>query len=734
MPFYLRKAISAGPFRFNLSKSGVGLSVGVRGLRFGIGPRGHYIHGGRGGLYYRASLGRAGQKIRQPPHPQQGGAGPPTSLPPSVSQEPSVEMVEVDSGDVLSMRDARFGELLDEINSKQKQIAYATILAVGVGAVGLAILYAVRSGVLDLGSQIDLGNQVGVVVLLLALPAWAIGRWVDSYKRRSVLFYDLDKDAAKAYEDTTKAFDEMMSCTGKWHIEARGAIDDLTTWKRNAGATGLVRRKSTSLAYATPKVIASNITPPSAQFGRQSIYFFPDAAFVIEGKQVGAISYNNIGIHGEDSAFIEQDTVPGDAKVISHTWKYPNKSGGPDRRFSNNFQIPVCLYELAQFSSGSGLNELLQFSRTGVVTPFANAIKNLALRMGGQTTFEQSQYSATSEQRREPDLQSVQKAHQMFLSMKADFFRRFKQSPNLSDKLVEFRTNAFNNFDNVIMAVLCTIAGADGPINAKEAKVLDLLLGVQKNEIFYNEVLKLDSIKANVAILFEPIIDAAIQLGAIEQGNKYKPKNDPVVKCFQTLGQAILSADGDVSQSELECLSKFTTIAQSKAAEIARRMQSRTDKGTSDAPQSAPVENQKSTTESQPGAFVSGDGGYQFEVVGESHYQTDLERIVGGRTGDNTRYECLAVLTPEPDNPYDPQAVYVSVDGRKVAYLSRNWAAKFNAALAANGYAQAACNALIVGGWDRGGDRGNFGIKLDIALPLDLKKCAMPELNSPSVS
>jgi hypothetical protein len=181
---------------------------------------------------------------------------------------------------------------------------------------------------------------------------------------------------------------------------AQGAVDDLTTWKRNAGATGLVRRKSASLAYATPKVIASNITPPSAQFGRQSIYFFPDAAFVIEGKQVGAISYNNISIHGENSAFIEQDTVPGDAKVISQTWKYPNKSGGPDRRFSNNFQIPVCLYELAQFSSGSGLNELLQFSRTGVMAPFANAIKNLALRMGGQTTLKQSQFSATSEQAR----------------------------------------------------------------------------------------------------------------------------------------------------------------------------------------------------------------------------------------------------------------------------------------------------------------------------------------------
>ena len=187
MPFYLRKAISAGPFRFNLSKSGVGLSVGVKGLRFGIGPRGNYIHAGRGGLYYRTSLGSAGQKVRQPSPSQDGGAGPPSPLPPPAYQE-LVEMVEVDSGDVLAMRDSRFSELLDEINSKQKQIAYATIFGVGVGAVGLGILYAVGSGVLDLGSQVDLGKQVGVAVLLLALPAWAIGRWVDSYKRRSVLF------------------------------------------------------------------------------------------------------------------------------------------------------------------------------------------------------------------------------------------------------------------------------------------------------------------------------------------------------------------------------------------------------------------------------------------------------------------------------------------------------------------------------------------------------------------
>jgi len=57
MPFYIRKSFSAGPIRLNLSKSGVGTSIGVKGARIGIGgPRGKYIHAGRHGLYYRKQL------------------------------------------------------------------------------------------------------------------------------------------------------------------------------------------------------------------------------------------------------------------------------------------------------------------------------------------------------------------------------------------------------------------------------------------------------------------------------------------------------------------------------------------------------------------------------------------------------------------------------------------------------------------------------------------------------
>lgn len=56
MGLYLRKSFRAGPIRFNLSKSGLGLSGGMKGTSIGAGPRGTYVHAGRHGLYYRKQL------------------------------------------------------------------------------------------------------------------------------------------------------------------------------------------------------------------------------------------------------------------------------------------------------------------------------------------------------------------------------------------------------------------------------------------------------------------------------------------------------------------------------------------------------------------------------------------------------------------------------------------------------------------------------------------------------
>lgn len=60
MGWGFRKSFKFGPMRLNLSKSGIGVSAGVRGARISAGPRGTYLNVGRGGLYYRQKIGGTG--------------------------------------------------------------------------------------------------------------------------------------------------------------------------------------------------------------------------------------------------------------------------------------------------------------------------------------------------------------------------------------------------------------------------------------------------------------------------------------------------------------------------------------------------------------------------------------------------------------------------------------------------------------------------------------------------
>ena len=58
MGWFLRKSFRVGPLRLNLSKRGIGASVGVKGARLGVDATGRpYAAGGRYGLYFRERLG-----------------------------------------------------------------------------------------------------------------------------------------------------------------------------------------------------------------------------------------------------------------------------------------------------------------------------------------------------------------------------------------------------------------------------------------------------------------------------------------------------------------------------------------------------------------------------------------------------------------------------------------------------------------------------------------------------
>jgi hypothetical protein len=79
-------------------------------------------------------------------------------------------------------------------------------------------------------------------------------------------------------------------------------------------------------------------------------------------KDFALIDVRELEVKFSQMSFIEEEGVPGDSDVIGETWKKTNKDGSRDRRFTNNYQIPIAKYAEIEFRSASGLYEVYQFS------------------------------------------------------------------------------------------------------------------------------------------------------------------------------------------------------------------------------------------------------------------------------------------------------------------------------------------------------------------------------------
>ncbi|EGC4326429.1 DUF4236 domain-containing protein [Escherichia coli] len=360
MGIYVRKSIRVGPIRFNLSKSGVGASIGIKGLRFGTGPRGNYIHVGAGGVYYRASLSpsmipESGKKVQRVPNES-----------PAKHDKTHAPLEEIESSHISEIVDSSSRELLDELNKKRKKFQiwpFAIFLSIAILLYGFSEAWPEWC--------LAIGFIVGGVVSVFAYM-------YDQLRKTTVLFYDFDDQMMTCYQQLHDSGAKLASCSKVWHVEASGAVYDP---KYHAGAGNLLHRKATSISKAKPPFVKTNIETIAIKVGRQTLHFFPDRVLVFDPDGVGAVGYNQLFVNVADSRFIESEGVPGDAIVVGRTWKYVNKSGGPDRRFKDNSELPICLYENLSFTSHSGLNELLQLSKTGYGESFSHSIETLSKKV-----------------------------------------------------------------------------------------------------------------------------------------------------------------------------------------------------------------------------------------------------------------------------------------------------------------------------------------------------------------
>lgn len=338
MRFSFSRSVKFGPLRVNVSKRGVGLSAGVKGARVSVGPRGTLVTLGRGGFRYQTSFGASPR--------QTSGRVPEAHVPTGVEAAVGEVKGRIATASVDELAEASPQQVMDEINFRTHRFSWTGPFL--VGSVVVAILTSLNP----------------FVLALLLVAGYLVYRW-DEERRTARLVYDLDDEAVVSRWSLCNAAGESLSHTERlWHIYASQSVGDR---KRNAGASALISRTSIRCQTGSLPLIELNVEPWSVKLGPQQLLFLPDRLLVHENKKFAPIPYEDLASHVQRSNFIEEETVPRDSRQVDTTWRYVNKSGGPDRRFNNNVQLPVMEYGRITLSSKSGMTVVLESSNPAAV-------------------------------------------------------------------------------------------------------------------------------------------------------------------------------------------------------------------------------------------------------------------------------------------------------------------------------------------------------------------------------
>lgn len=343
--FYVRKSLRAGPFRFNISKSGVGVSAGIPGFRVGTGPRGNYVHVGRHGVYYRTTL----------------GSGPaPAMRPPPAPAAPSADIAleDVTGATAAELVPTGADDLVEQLNEAAGRPALWPLVA--LAAVVLVALVPPALAVVPLVAGVALGLWVGAR---------------DRARRAVVAFYEVEGPQADWLNAVVAIWETLGHAGGLWRVVASGEVATTYQYKTHAGAGSILSRGRLLATLAPPRVLVTNIAVPSLVAGNQALHFLPDRVLVRNGRQFADLSYAALQVRTEAIQFIEDGRVPHDGQQVDTTWQYVNVNGGPDRRFKNNRQLPVMLYGRMLFTSNAGLRWIVDCSRLSLTEQAGSTIR-----------------------------------------------------------------------------------------------------------------------------------------------------------------------------------------------------------------------------------------------------------------------------------------------------------------------------------------------------------------------
>lgn len=356
MSLSFSRSVEFGAVRFNFTEAGIGMSVGIPGLRFGIGARGAYVGGGIGGFRYQKSLSGQPQGKPQPAAESKREKAPQT-----YDDHNIIDRVEHETKSVLELQDSTSDALLQSMN---EQYAKRPIWPfVGAGLLVLFFLF------LSVGESRHPVLRLVTFAVFAAITGWVY--WRDQMRKLTVLFYEPDQVTNELFESLCRALKQAAMARKLKSIASTARYADT---KYSAGAGQGLKLGGAKLVLGHAPGVIANVPVPVLTSDKTTLAFYPDRVLAFQGDVVGAIEYVNLSVVSSAVRYIECESVPSDARVVDKTWHYVNKKGGPDRRFKNNPELPICAYSQLNLSTPDGLDVRFIGSKDGAFNALAHAL------------------------------------------------------------------------------------------------------------------------------------------------------------------------------------------------------------------------------------------------------------------------------------------------------------------------------------------------------------------------
>lgn len=344
----------------NFSKSGISTSVGFRGASINIGKHGTYLNSGipGTGIYNRQKISSDNKKDNLQKFPSQ-------EAPFTESEEGSI--ISVDADEITSQNMQGIKEAIinanqqrqdlnrdiSKVNSTMKFTKTKLILSY-IFLIGF-FRKKIKNNILR-----DIETQKNTIAQL------------ELQKENSFVNLDIDFDdeIKVMYEKVVLSFKNLISSIKIWDITHAVHQDNIAS---RSFATTIEQKKEVRFEYKSLEDIKSKYSSLLFKNANGSdMYFYPNFIVVkaSEGK-FGLVDFKELEFRFSTTRFEERDQVPKDSKVIDTTWAKVNKNGTPDKRFKDNYQIPIVRYGTINLKTATGLNEEYEFSNYEYCEQFA---------------------------------------------------------------------------------------------------------------------------------------------------------------------------------------------------------------------------------------------------------------------------------------------------------------------------------------------------------------------------